>query len=459
MFKNLLVFGLLLVGSTAWSAEEVEALLVVTSDQHSSYERTAQFVARVQRLRAEHPSVPLAVLINGDTFEGGNGVAKRSGGAIEYAMFEALARCAPTVLNVGNHEPEFAGLAETIAKIQATGVVVITNAIDRSRGKSFAPSSYSLRLGRHQIGLVGMATPHLATYRAAVRASLDVPDPTAWAQKEFPRHLAPAELPVVMSHAGLAVDRTLFPLLPRGTLLIGGHDHLRLVERRDEFIYLQNGSWNAFVSVVRLRRTSTGVAWEVEQLPLAASDPVDPELAALITRTIDDSLTPTEREIVGSTAMELSPSAAASFVVEALRQATATDAAVVGGTTFGGGLLPGPVSRYALNACVRFDGTIYVGEIEGAQLNRLLAHTNQGPETPLAEREGENIVSATSRAGFEPGRNYRVATVDWVVKNPATYLPRVTAEWVEQPGLKLKAVALRALNTESKLTAASPPVR
>ena len=104
---------------------DVEAIAVVIGDMHSAYERTAQFVARVDRVRMENPGVPLVVLIDGDTFELGNVVARRSEGAVEFAMFGALAKLAPTVLNLGNHEPEFFDMADTVARVQATGVTVI----------------------------------------------------------------------------------------------------------------------------------------------------------------------------------------------------------------------------------------------------------------------------------------------------------------------------------------------
>src|SRR5438046_1790994 len=39
----------------AAAAARPEALLVIAADQHSAYERTAQFVARVDRLRADNP--------------------------------------------------------------------------------------------------------------------------------------------------------------------------------------------------------------------------------------------------------------------------------------------------------------------------------------------------------------------------------------------------------------------
>ena len=63
------------------------------------------------------------MLIDGDVFEQGNVVARRSAGAIDFAMLAALAQRVPTVLNVGNHEPEFYDLADTIGRVRATGVM------------------------------------------------------------------------------------------------------------------------------------------------------------------------------------------------------------------------------------------------------------------------------------------------------------------------------------------------
>ena len=69
--------------------------------------------------KAEHPGLPLAILLDGDTLEYGNIVARRSAGAVDFAMFAALARRAPTVLNLGNHEPEFYDLADTVRRVDA----------------------------------------------------------------------------------------------------------------------------------------------------------------------------------------------------------------------------------------------------------------------------------------------------------------------------------------------------
>jgi len=51
------------------SAADPEALLIIAGDQHSAYDRTAQVVGAVDRLKAEHPGVPIAILLDGDTLE------------------------------------------------------------------------------------------------------------------------------------------------------------------------------------------------------------------------------------------------------------------------------------------------------------------------------------------------------------------------------------------------------
>ena len=146
------------------SAAAPEAFLVLLGDQHSAYERTAQLVARIDRLKAEHPGVPCAILLNGDSLEYGNVVARRTAGVIDFAMFAALAQRAPTILNFGNHEPEFYDVADTIARLRAAGLVVISgNLRDRESGRPFAPASTILKLGSHEALVVGVTTDRLAT--------------------------------------------------------------------------------------------------------------------------------------------------------------------------------------------------------------------------------------------------------------------------------------------------------
>ena len=405
----------------------------------------AQFVARIDRVRAENPGVPLAILIDGDTFELGNAVARRSEGAVEFALFAALAQRAPTVLNLGNHEPEFFDLTETVSRVRATGVAVVGgNVRDRATGKVFADASVRVKLGAREATVVGITTDRLATFRVAVRPTLDLSDPVVWAKQNLPALLQNQPLPILLTHVGVKADRAILPLVPDGTLFAGAHDHLRFVHHEGRTVYFHSGSWTEFVSIARLRPTAAGPNWEVEQVRLAADDPVDEELAQLIRATLAQQLTSAETVVVGHTARALGPTDAATFVVEAARQATGVDAAAIGGTTFGAGLPAGDVSRFALDACVRFDGALFVGEVTGAQLQKILAHANQGPDTPFAACEGENLI-AVAPTSINPEKRYRLVTTDWGARNAKNYFGDAAPAFAERPELKLKAAVIAAL--------------
>ena len=108
--------------------------------------------------------------------------------------------------------------------------------------------------------------------------------------------------------------------------------------------------------------------WEIRHVPLSPHDPADPALAAFIRETEAKYLEPADRTVVGRTAQALDVADAARFVTQAVRQAAKADAAFIANTTFGAGLPAGDVTQLAFDACVRFDGTIFTGEVDGAQL-------------------------------------------------------------------------------------------
>lgn len=419
--------------------------MIITGDQHSAYERTAQVVARVDRLRGENPGLPMAILLDGDIFESGNAVARRSAGAVDFAMLAALARRAPTVVNVGNHEPEFSDLAETVRRIEAAGARVISNIVNRATGQPFAPASVKIKLGREEAVIVGVTTDNLATYRVAVRPSLDLADPVVWAKANFPALLATAPLPIVLSHAGLKADRGMLPLVPAGTLFAGAHDHLRFVQPFGRTVYFHSGSWNEYLTLAWLHHDAAGAPhWDVEQVAIATNSVEDYELAGLIKETKAKYQTPEDTAVVGHTAAALGPAAAARFIAGALRAAAGVDAAFVGNTTFGAGLPAGSVSRADFDACIRFDGAICTAEVTGARLQQLLAAANQGPDTPFEQRAGEFSFGEGPDV-IDPGKTYRIATTDWGARNTARYFGEPAIAWREAPGLKLKAAVLPAL--------------
>ncbi len=422
-----------------------EAMLVSVGDQHSAYERLPQWVAHIDALRRENPGVPLAIIVDGDAFEYSNVLARRSAGEPDFALFAALVHRAPTVLDLGNHESDLLGMADVVQRLRGLGVIVISgNARDRGTGQPFAPAFTKLTLGAHELTVVGITTDNLATYRVPVRATLDLADPVAWARKNLGGLLRGAVVPVLVSHAGLKADRQLLGAVPDGTLFIGAHDHLQFVRQSGRTVYFHSGSWLSCFSIARLERSENGLRWTVEQRPIRAGDAADPEMAAVVKRVSDKYLTSEDTAVVGRLTAALDPREAALFAVTAVRSATAADVAVIGATTFGGGLPGGEITRYAFDNCVRFDGSLFAGEITGAQLQQLTARANQGPETPFEERSGENLV-LVGPAAIEPNRRYRLVTSDWIARKPHEYLGTNAPALTRLPDATLKACVLQAL--------------
>lgn len=437
---------LLLLVIPAAARPGAQALIILAGDQHSAYERTAQVVATLDRLKTAHPGLPLAVLLNGDTLEYGNVVARRSAGAVDFAVFAALARRAPTIINLGNHEPEFHDLAETVRLIEATGARVVTNIADRNTGRPAAPASVSLPLGSTEAVVVGISTDNLATYRVAIRPSLDLTNPVVWAEKNLRALLKPAPLAIILSHAGIKADRDIMKFVPPGTLFAGAHDHQRFTHPFDGSVYVHSGSWNDYLTLAWLHRDAAGrLRWEIEQVRVAADGPAEAELAALIRETRAKHLTPEDTAVVGHTPAALGPGEAARLVVRILREAAGVDAAFIGNTTFGAGLPAGTITREEFDACVRFDGPIFTTEVDGARLRLLLAAANLTPESPFEQRRGE-FSFADGPAGIDPAKTYRIATTDWGAKNTARYFGEPALAWTEKaPGLRLKAAVLSGL--------------
>lgn len=436
----------LLLAAAAAAHPGAEALVILAGDQHSAYERTAQVVAAVDRLKTENPGLPMAVLLDGDTLEYGNIVARRSAGAVDFAMFAALARRAPTIINLGNHEPEFDDVVETVRRIEATGARVVSNLADRATGRPFAPASVPLKLGKTEVTVVGVATDNLSTYRVAIRPSLDLADPAVWAAKNFPTLFKPGAAAIVLSHAGIKADRGMFGLVPPGTLFAGAHDHQRFIHRFQNGVYVHSGSWNEFLTLAWLYRDPTGAPrWEVEQVRVETSGPADAELTALIREIRAKHLTPEDTAVVARTPAAMGPGEAARLVVRTLRAVTGVDAAFIGNTTFGAGLPGGNVTREEFDACVRFDGPIFTAGVTGARLKELLAGANLTPETPFEQRRGE-FSFADGPAEIDPAKTYLIATTDWGAKNTARYFGEPVIVWQErQPALRLKAAVLSAL--------------
>ena len=424
----------------------IAARVLAVSDLHSAYERTAQLLSAFETEVRSH-TVPHIIAINGDIFEHGNVVAQRSAGVIDWTFLAALPQIAPTVVNLGNHDNDLTpDLADVVTRLRGLGIHVVSTIGNVRTGAGYAGSSIDLGLGARSLRIVGIATDALTTYPKASRDQLSIPDPAEWAHANLAGALSGADLVMVMSHAGVAADRNILPILPDGALMVGGHNHLLFQHRQGRSAYVHTGSWTAAYTVAEFR--SDGSVTAVSR-PIALDAPASPRLADLAAATLAADLTDDERRILGVSPRALSLGDTGRHIAAGFAQMAGADAGFIGHTTLGTGVPAGSVSRYVFDSIVRFDGKLMAAAVSRARFDGFMARANQDRSMPLADRNGDFLYASAMASGADL---VRIVTTDWCATNQREYFGTTDINFAEADGLRVKATAVAALlQTESPM--------
>lgn len=429
-----------LAAMTSAPEARVMGRVLAMSDLHSAYERTGQLLAALEAEIAGS-TAPHLIVIDGDIFEHGNVVSVRSGGVIDWAFLGELPKLAPTVVNLGNHDNDLTpDLHEVVARMRSLGILVISNITDVRTGRPYAEPAVTVPLGQRSLRIVGAGTNSLNTYPKASRDWLSIPEPGAWAQANLGPLLDGADLMLVVSHAGVAGDRDILPLLPDGALMIGGHNHLLFQHEQGRSAYAHTGSWSSAFTTATLfddgRITVNSTAVDRDAAP-------SPRLAGLIETTLATHLTDDEKQVLGVSPRALTLGQTGRAVAAAMAEAAGVDAGFIGHTTLGAGLPAGPVTRYAFDAVVRFDGKLMVAELSPDRLAGVMARANQDRPMPLAERSGDFLYGAADDGSGKAV--VRLVTTDWCALNQAEYFGTSDLVFREVPQLRVKATASAGL--------------
>lgn len=447
LLKRRVLLGLIsstaLLPFTSLPAEAAETGidLLIISDLHSAYERMAELLLAVQS-RLTDAKRPQLILFNGDLFEGGNVVAKRSEGEADWAFLGTLAKLAPTVFNIGNHEQDFDNdLANFVERARALGVTVVSNIDDKRTGKPFADASATLEIGGVRVHIAALGVDALGTYPKAARDLISIPQPVEWARTHLPAMLKKDGINIVMSHAGVVPDRDILPMLPDGTLMIGGHDHLTFIHEAGKTRYVHTGSWGSLLTVAHI--AGPGQAASLEQVAIERDGPAAPELKAVIAEVLKKNLTDEDKAIVAKAGRSLTLDETGRYTAAAIAARAGADIGFIGHTSFGTGLPMGDITRFDYNAVLRFEGKIMKAEVDAATLAAVLGRCNQFGDIPLADRTGDYLYAAPGMPDTK--KTYVIACNDWSAINRKAYFGREDIAFTEVPELKLKPLVLEAL--------------
>lgn len=424
-----------------------DLVIVNMADTHSAYDAYPAVLAGVQELARQYEAVELMFLFNGDLFELGNASAAKSAGEADWVFFERLAELGSVVINIGNHEFDFMSPQAFVDAAQAVGAQVI-GTVTTVEDASLVPVSTDLVVDQQRVRIVGVGTDQMNTYPAAIRESLVIPEPVAWLRANWQPVTEGADYTILASHAGLVSDLAMIDAIDRDAALlyvVGGHNHIVLREAIRGIDYMHNGFRGEQFNVTELTFTDQGVEAIYRDVITAEIGAVDTEMASVIEQVREQYLDADDLAVVGTVPRDMTVTEAALWAVETVRVATDADLALLNHTTFGSGLLAGPLARYRFDQFARFDNDIMRATVDAQTLRTILAGANQHRSDDVRSRTGDFLY--TGPIDVIDGRSYDIVTSNWVAFdfNQARYLG-TTVDFEQVPGITFKQLLVDELN-------------
>ena len=450
-----LLFAIVLIMSTSvstFSSEQDEAtsaelVIVNIADLHSAYDNYPYLLQGIQDLSARHGKDNLVTLINGDIFEYGNVVARHSSGEADWLFLQKLQGHSRVILNLGNHEFDFQSPTEFIERAEAVGIHVIGN-IGTTDDPYLVPPFIDIDFADTTLRIIGIATSSMNTYPPDYRELLVIPDAVSWIQENLAELGAQADHLIIASHAGIHDDRLILDQVKPGDgllFMVGGHNHLVLRETVNGIDYHQNGLKGERLSIARLRRINNAIDTDLQMINIETLEGQDDSMAEEIHRLRKQHLGEVDQESVGRVSEDKSLPEAALWAVDALRDGSGADLAVLNHTSFGSGLSAGELKRHRFDEFIRFDNAVMVTAVDGATLRSILANANQHRHESIEKRSGDFLYA--SEIEIDPEGSYQLATSAWIADsaNQVRYLG-VELPFKKLSDLTTKGLLIEALN-------------
>ncbi len=202
----------------------------------------------------------------------------------------------------GNHE--FNNPAAQVRKLMGLTKyeLVSANITDRGTSKPLLRPYVIRKVGPVRVAVFGLITKEAATYPAGKEA-FDVADEIAAARQTVTALRGQADIIVLLSHAGEAVDRRLAEQVPEIDVIVGGHSHTRLpsgdmvwhsqdlkVSSVNGTVIVQAHQWGGELGRLDLLfvKDQAGT-WQVDRyrarlIPVGPEFPEDPGVAAVVSQ-------------------------------------------------------------------------------------------------------------------------------------------------------------------------------
>ncbi|MDQ2102634.1 bifunctional metallophosphatase/5'-nucleotidase [Azospirillum isscasi] len=405
-------------------------------------------------LKAERERSAGAVTTVGGDFLSPSLLSGTTRGEQMTALFNAMG---VDVVTFGNHEFDF-GTEVLKARIAESKFPWVGTNVTGPDGKPLPGSvvTWTKTVGDIKVGFLGVVTPETAHLSSGgVEATFtNVQAAAALAVKALRDE--GANVVVALTHQTIAEDRDLAVKVKGIDLMLGGHDHDPISFYEGSTLILKSGADGHYLGVIDLavstKATDKGPATTV--LPAGwrfvttAGAAPDPEIAALVKR-YTDQLDTTLAGVIGRTETDLDSrkdvvrsqeTTMGNLIADALREGLKADVAI----TNGGGIRAdtlhpagSPLTRKDIFAEMPFGNVAVLTVLSGGDLLAALEHGVSKVEEKAGRfpqvsgltftydpklPSGTRVTAATvGGQPLDPGKAYRVATNDYMLKGGDGY--------------------------------------
>jgi 2',3'-cyclic-nucleotide 2'-phosphodiesterase (5'-nucleotidase family) len=434
----------------------------------------------IRRVRAENDGLgrPTLLLNGGDVFQG-TPLSTVFKGEPDFKFMNDVGVDA---MVLGNHEFDF-GLDVLQRRMSEAEFPILAANVRRKKGRAAFTTPYVLRTLSNgvRIAILGMVTDDTPETTDPINVTpLVFVDPLVAAARFVPALEDSADIILLISHSGVAVDREVADEFEDIDVIVGGHDQI-LIPRpmeEDDVLITQAEGYGLYLGRLDLEVDGDEVELLSDTLyPITAEVPDDPQIAAFVesyTRRLDDELarpigvlaTPLEGE---RNDVRSRPSNFGRLLCEIMKQKTGADLAVINSGGIRASINAGPVTLGDVVQALPFINHIMTVELSGAEIERLMnfsleqrRHTDSGgflQSTGITFEDAPSGPRSIEIGGepLDPGRLYKIAHTDFLYRGGDGY--EVFARLGRNPtdtGTPLADALADYIRTHSPLSAPNP---
>ena len=281
---------------------------------------------------------------------------------------------------VGNHEFDYGQPALSERSAEARFTFLAANIAGGGAWKPFEIR----KIGSLRVALFGLTTQEtpVATHPRNVKG-LVFDDPVATARRMVEELRPQADLIVALTHLGVEEDEKLAVAVPGIDVIVGGHTHTKVEQPETIGGTLVLQAFERGVFLGRLELEVAGgkvIAHRYRLLPVTAAAGEDPAVAALLAgyqQRLDGRM----NEVVGTAAVDLDGGKEAmrtretnlgDLVLDAMRESSGADVALINGGTIRAGIPAGPVTIGTIYNVLPFDNSLISFALTGKELRESL---------------------------------------------------------------------------------------